>query len=62
MWGEHVVDLPVMRLKSLNFNAAILSWSTQTVRIPFGRYAVTKAYSKSLGTLSWFTTPLKGGI
>jgi hypothetical protein len=49
------------RLKSLNFNAAILSWSVQSARIPFGRYAVTKLYLKSLGTLSRFIVPLRGG-
>jgi hypothetical protein len=49
------------RLKSLNFNVAILSWSVRTARIPFGRYAMTNSYSKSLGTLSQFITVLRGG-
>jgi hypothetical protein len=49
------------RLKSLSYNAAILSWSTCTTCIPFERYAMTKAYSNSLGTLSRLIVPLRGG-
>jgi hypothetical protein len=62
VWGEHIVDFSVVEVKSLNFSAAILSWSTRTKHIPFERYAVTKVYLKYLGTLSRFIAPLKGGI
>jgi hypothetical protein len=48
------------RLKSLNFNVAILSCCARTACIPFGRYAVTMVYSKYLGTLSQLTTPARG--
>jgi hypothetical protein len=53
---------PSPRLKSLNLNAAIFSWSARTARIPFERYVVTNSYSKSFATLTWFTVLLSGGI
>jgi hypothetical protein len=44
----------------MNFNAVILSYFDQTACIPFGRYAVTIVYSKSLSTLSRFIVLSRG--
>jgi hypothetical protein len=62
MWGECVIDFVIAEVEFAKLQRCNIILVCSNCADPLRRYVVTKAYSKSLGTLSRFTAQLRGGI